>query len=98
MTPPAWLQWLNTAPIDDIERAVRAELGPNADASKLRKRIVGRIRFDRPFESYADLVTAKNIGRISAAVIQQMLARRGFVQDVPPCKHCCPLHCEPRPT
>ncbi len=94
--PPPWLQWLNGAPLDEIEQAVRAELGAGADASKLRKRIVDRVR-ERPFASFSDLVMARNIGHISTAVIQRMLARHGFLEDAPLCRHCCPLHCAPTP-
>jgi hypothetical protein len=95
-SPPAWLQWLNTAPVPEIAAEARRELGTGADTSKLLTRVVGAIRAQRatqkPFEDFAHFAAMPNIGKRTRRLMERVLARHGY--DGPPiaCLRC-PLHC-----
>lgn len=92
MTTPAWLEWLNTAPVAEIEAELQAE-EERSKSTHVAQRCM-RIVFEwrargEAFTRFSDFANSRNLGRLSRRAMRNVLARHGFQ---PGCKRC-PVHC-----
>jgi hypothetical protein len=88
----SWLDWLNTAPIAEIEAELQAE-EERSKVTHVAQRCM-RIVFERrargePFARFSDFANSRNVGRSSRRAMRNVLARHGFT---PACRRC-PVHC-----